>query len=279
MQTVRFATTAGIDIVGDVAGPEDGALVLFAHGGGQTRASWRKPFADIAAKGYRVVSIDGRGHGDSDWAPDGDYALESLSRDMRDVLRTLAAPAVVIGASLGGLTALYLAGEPDAPPLRGLALVDVTPRLNPEGVERITSFMRAYPHGFDSLEDVADAVAKYNPHRPRPTDVSGLRRNLREVEGRLFWHWDPQFLSSSRTPNVMLLEQHLDDIARSLTVPTLLVRGRQSDLVREEEAAHFRALMPQAEFVDVHGAGHMVAGDDNDAFAAAVLSFLERLPG
>lgn len=279
MRTIRFATTSGIDIVGDAAGPEDGALVLFAHGGGQTRASWRKPFAEIAARGYRAVSIDSRGHGDSDWAHDGDYALDTLARDMRDVLRALAAPAVVIGASLGGLTALYMAGEPDAPPLRGLALVDVTPRLNPEGVERITSFMRAYPHGFASLEEVADAVARYNPHRPRPSDVSGLRRNLREVEGRLFWHWDPQFLSSSRAPNVMQLEHRLDDIARSLTTPTLLVRGRQSDLVREEEAAHFRALMPQAAFVDVAGAGHMVAGDDNDAFAAAVLAFLEGAPG
>ena len=279
MRTIRFATTSGIDIVGDAAGPEDGALVLFAHGGGQTRASWRKPFAAIAARGYRAVSIDARGHGDSDWAHDGDYALETLARDMRDVLRALAAPAVVIGASLGGLSALYMAGEPDAPPLRGLALVDVTPRLNPEGVERITSFMRAYPHGFASLDEVADAVARYNPHRPRPSDVSGLRRNLREVEGRLFWHWDPQFLSSSRAPNVMQLEHRLDDIARGLTTPTLLVRGRQSDLVREEEAAHFRVLMPEAAFVDVAGAGHMVAGDDNDAFAAAVLSFLDGLAG
>lgn len=274
---IRFVNRSGLRIAADVAGPEDGPLVVFAHGGGQTRASWRRPMAILAGRGCRTVAYDARGHGESDWAPDADYAIETLAADMHDVLATLAAPAILVGASLGGLTGLYLAGAPDAPQLRGLALVDVTPRLNPGGVERITAFMRAHPNGFDSLEAVADAVATYNPHRPRPRDVTGLRRNLREVDGRLYWHWDPNFLNSTRPPDPHAVQTRLDDIARTLALPTLLVRGGRSDLVGEEEAAHFRALMPQAAFVDVAEAGHMVAGDDNDAFADAVFDFVARL--
>jgi pimeloyl-ACP methyl ester carboxylesterase len=273
----HFQTRSGLTLAADVAGPESGPLVVFSHGGGQTRASWRRPFAEIAMRGYRAVSLDARGHGESDWAPDGDYGLEALAGDLADVLEALAVPAVLVGASLGGLSSLTLAGSDRAAHVRALVLVDVTPRLNPDGVERITAFMSAHPNGFPDLDAVADAVAAYNPHRPRPQDPSGLRRNLREKDGRLFWHWDPAFLMSARRPDPGPAQTALDAAARRVDVPTLLVRGRLSDLVRPEEAAHFQALMPRAAFVDVAGAGHMVAGDDNDAFAAAVFAFLERL--
>ncbi|MFZ4602861.1 MAG: alpha/beta fold hydrolase [Caulobacterales bacterium] len=274
---IRFETRSGLRLAADLAGPDDGPLVVFAHGGGQTRASWRRPFAEIAMRGYRAVSLDARGHGESDWAPDGDYGLEALAGDLADVLDALAAPAVLVGASLGGLSSLTLAGSNRAAQVRGLVLVDVTPRLNPEGVERITAFMRANPNGFASLDAVADAVAVYNPHRPRPQDPSGLRRNLRERDGRFYWHWDPAFLTSTHRPDPGPAEAALYAAARRVIVPTLLVRGRESDLVRPEEAMHFQALMPHADYVDVAGAGHMVAGDDNDAFASAVFAFLERL--
>ncbi len=153
-----------------------------------------------------------------------------------------------------------------------VVLVDITPRVNPQGVERIRAFMTAKLEGVASLEEAADAVAAYLPHRPRPKDLSGLAKNLRrEPDGRYRWHWDPQLMSPTRLARARDPERLLA-AARSLRVPTLLVRGKLSDIVSEETAAEF--LAADACYVDVSGAGHMVAGDQNDIFSQAVIEFL-----
>ena len=177
---------------------------------------------------------------------------------------------------MGGSTALALAGEPEAPDLRGLVLVDIAPKVDLEGTRKIVAFMTANPEGFASLEEVAAAISTYNPHRARPKDLSGLRRNLREVDGRFYWHWDPALLGSQRLEPA-LVESRLCSAALNITVPTLLLRGGSSDVVGDEEVEHFRSLVPGASFVDVAGAGHMIAGDRNDDFNAAILAFLGNL--
>src|SRR5829696_40881 len=103
--------------------------------------------------------------------------------------------------------------------------------------------------GFADLEEVADAVQAYNPHRARPDDLSGLRKNVRQhADGRWYWHWDPQFVTSrpldDEAPTSVHRSEVLADAARSLTVPTLLVRGRQSDLLSEAGAREFLAMVP-----------------------------------
>jgi pimeloyl-ACP methyl ester carboxylesterase len=145
------------------------------------------------------------------------------------------------------------------------------------GAARIIAFMASAPDGFASVEEAADAVSRYNPHRPRPKDLRGLARNLRQRDdGRYTWHWDPAFIEGRHTTTERMHDPDLlDRAARSLRVPTLLVRGRMSDLLSEEGAKTFLAQVPHAKFVDVSGAGHMVAGDENDAFTAAVIDFLK----
>mgnify|MGYP003350667560 CR=1 FL=1 len=138
--------------------------------------------------------------------------------------------------------------------------------------------------GFASLDEVADAVHAYNPHRPRPTDLSGLRKNVRQrADGRWYWHWDPAFITSrpfeGESRQLRSRPDLLDDAARSLRVPTLLVRGRQSDLLSEQGAREFLDIVPHARYADVGGAGHMVAGDRNDAFNDAVVTFLNDIRG
>jgi pimeloyl-ACP methyl ester carboxylesterase len=182
---------------------------------------------------------------------------------------------VVVGASLGGLTALAAAGESSAPLVAAIVLVDIAPRVQADGVQRIVEFMRGNPDGFATLEEAADAIAGYAAHRPRPKDLSGLRKNLRLGEdGRYRWHWDPRMMSGDRRPSTTNNPDRMERCARALRVPTLLVRGRMSDIVSEEGARAFMALVPQARYADVSGAGHMVAGDRNDAFSSAVLAFL-----
>lgn len=278
---------AGLNLAGDTYGPPGGAPVLLFHGGGQTRHSWDGTARLLGEAGWRATTVDLRGHGDSDWSPDGGYGLDAFAADVRAVAETAAEPGpaapVLVGASLGGLASLVAiadAPDPDAV-ARALVLVDVAPHLEPAGVARIGEFMLGHLDGFASLEEVADAVAAYNPHRPRPSDLSGLRKNVRQREdGRWYWHWDPAFLAGGRIdePRSYTNEDRLDKAARSLRLPTLLVRGRRSDVLSEQGARDLLALVPHADYVDVGGAGHMVAGDRNDAFNEAVLTFLAALP-
>jgi pimeloyl-ACP methyl ester carboxylesterase len=268
----------GLVLRGDAFGRADAPPVLLLHGGGQTRHSWSGTASRLASEGWHALSLDLRGHGQSDWAPEpSSYDLEYFVLDLVAVVRSLPRPPAVVGASLGGMAALCAEGEANAPLLAAVVLVDVTPRLEPQGVVRIVSFMTNRPDGFASLEEAADAVAAYRQHRARPSDLSGLEKNLRRGEdGRYRWHWDPKFMSRERRERNTLTPDRLLNAARGLRVPTLLVRGKLSDVVSLEGAAEFRRAAPHARFVDVSGAGHMVAGDRNDLFTEAVVEFLRH---
>ena len=279
----EFLGRDGNRIAADEAGPADGPPAVLVHGGGQTRHAWGTTLQAIAERGWHGFSMDMRGHGDSEWAPDGDYTMEAFSGDLLAVARSLPTPPVLIGASLGGLSALTAVGDAEHPEevARALVMVDVAAKVEATGANRIGDFMHSGLDGFESLEQVADAIASYNPHRPRPKSLDGLRKNLRERDGRWYWHWDPAFLTgkfgSSDETRSLVSQSPLEASARRVTVPLLLVRGRMSDLLSEEGAQEMLRLVPHARFADVAGAGHMVAGDRNDAFNDAVLGFLDSL--
>jgi pimeloyl-ACP methyl ester carboxylesterase len=279
---IDIVTPSGVRIAADEwsGGTPDRPAVVLAHGGGQTRHSWGGTAAVLAEHGHRVVSIDLRGHGDSEWAPDGDYHMSAYADDALAVVRWIDSPVAWVGASLGGMTGLHAV---DAAPelFSALVLVDITPRPAAAGVSRILEFMASDAvDGFATLDDAADAIAAYQPHRPRPSDLSGLSKNLRLGEdGRWRWHWDPAFLSirTGGTSEHARDRHHdeLEEIARRLTLPTLLVRGKLSDLVTEAEVEEFLQMVPHAQYVDVANAAHMIAGDRNDVFTDAVVGFLD----
>ena len=276
---IRFRGAHGIEIVGHVEGDPGAPPVLLLHGGGQTRHSWSETARALAAAGFRAIALDLRGHGDSGWAGPRGYRVDDFADDLRAVVEQLGRAPALVGASLGGLASLIAAGEEPRCPCSAIVLVDVAPRMESEGRDRIGEFMRAKPEGFASLDEAADAVAAFLPHRPRPRNPEGLAKNLRQQpDGRWRWHWDPGFMGGG-------LEESADDrarfeaAARTLTVPTLLVRGGISDIVSPEGVQAFLDVLPTAESVDVAEAGHMVAGDQNDPFTAAVLSFLTRALG
>ncbi|MGV3758292.1 MAG: alpha/beta fold hydrolase [Actinomycetota bacterium] len=279
-----FVGHGSVRLAADVAGPEDGPAVVLLHGGGQTRHSWHGTWRVLADAGWRAVSLDLRGHGDSEWAPDGDYSLDAFAADVVAVVAALPHPPILVGASLGGLSSLTAVGEAPVQEdvARGLVLVDVAHRLEEDGRERIGAFMVQHLDGFATLDEAADAIAAYNPHRPRPTDLSGLAKNLRQREdGRWYWHWDPTFVlgrlgSADETRASVVEPERLTRAVEALRVPTLLVRGRSSDLLSEEGAQDFLARVPHAEYADVAGAGHMVAGDRNEVFNRSILDFLAR---
>ncbi len=279
-ETIRFEGEGGVTIVADRRGDPSGLSVLFLHGGGQTRHSWGRTASAVAARGWCAWTLDARGHGESDWAPDSDYRLRTFAADVRRVIEAIGGRPPLVGASLGGLTSLMLMGRVSPGISSGLVLVDIVPRMEKAGTDRIQEFMSdRMTEGFDSLDEVADAVAAYNPLRGRPADPEGLRKNLRERDGRFYWHWDPAFMNSQsdRGPAEICDHDLMMECALAIDEPILLVRGRMSDVVSEEGAQEFLDAVPQAGFVDVGDAGHMVAGDRNDAFTDAVVGFLDGL--
>jgi pimeloyl-ACP methyl ester carboxylesterase len=274
---VSFSGLDGLRLVADVQGDSNARPVLFLHGAGQTRHAWGRTAAAVASNGWRAVSIDMRGHGESDWAPDGDYSFAAFAGDCAAVAEHLGQPPVLVGASLGGITAMMAEGSATEEFSAGLVLVDIAAHTNPGGVDRIRKFMRSGVDGFDSLEDAARAIAAYTPQRRRKSSPNGLRKVLRERDGRWYWHWDPQFIAVSRTVELNSEPGEFRGVTlRPFTIPTMLVRGLMSDVVTDEGVSHLLSLDPTMEVVDVEGATHMIAGDKNDAFSDAIVSFLER---
>lgn len=270
---------AGVRLAADISGPADGMPILFLHGSGQTRQSWGKALAEGVACGFRTIALDLRGHGDSEWSPDGHYELGLFADDLAAVLEPFPVPPVVVGASLGGLAGMLVAAR-SPHLLRALVLVDITSRIEFDGTREVMDFMGSGLDGFASLDEVANAVATYLPHRERPKDTRGLARNLRLRDGRYYWHWDPAFMKMGENAQARKdAPARLAAAARALIIPTLLLRGGRSRIVSDEGAREFLALVPHAEHVDIADAHHMVAGDANDAFNKAVFDFATRQSG
>ena len=284
--TAVFTGADGNKLIADVCG-DNGPPVMLLHGGGQTRHAWGNTAREIARSGYTAYAIDQRGHGDSEWIASGAYAFADYAADAKAVAAALTASGgakpIAVGASLGGIASLLAEGEAEAScagnVFSALVLVDITPRVDQEGVAKVLGFMRAHAaEGFATVDEAAQAVAEYLPHRPRPKSHDGLKKNLRRsADGRWRWHWDPRFLEDrAEGTDREVVESRLVAAARRIRIPALLVRGASSELVKEAHVKEFIDLVPHADYIDVSGARHMVAGDRNDHFSSAVLSFIAR---
>ncbi|MPY99043.1 MAG: alpha/beta fold hydrolase [Actinophytocola sp.] len=280
MATVDY-NRGGVTLVGDHwpargdAEPQGGAVLL--HGVGQTRKSWQHTAERLAHHGWSALSLDARGHGDSGWAATDGYTLDHLVDDLTHAARQLHDRPVLIGASMGGLTALVAQAEHRIG--RALVLVDIAPHMNTNGAERIVEFMGQHRDGFATLDDAAAALTAYNPHRQRAR-IEGLRKNLRRHrDGRWYWHWDPQLLhlmaDSTALTDIM---NRISDATQHVAVPTLLIRGELSDVIDDHSVEHLLEHIPTATSTTVANTGHMVVGDDNDVFTERLLDFLHHLP-
>jgi pimeloyl-ACP methyl ester carboxylesterase len=281
MQTTQFEIYPNFFIVADTYGNPTNKPVLFLHGGGQTRHSWGDSAKIVAENGYYAISLDARGHGDSSWAKNGEYRIEDFGKDLKMIISQLGKSPALVGASMGGLTSLIAEGEADTSISSAIVLVDIAPKTEQKGIERIFAFMASNKHGFASIEEAAQAVAAYLPNRPKPQDHSRLEKNLRlRADGRYYWHWDMKMLElwKSITPDQQIRnETRMFDAAKNLKVPTMIVRGGMSDVVSDKVMAEFLDEVPHVRSVNVSGAGHMVAGDSNHAFTNAVLAFLKEV--
>lgn len=278
-QPLEFRMSDGVRLQADSYG--QGPVLLLAHGAGQTRQSWRGVARAQAERGWRSITVDLRGHGDSDWHAGQDYSIERYGRDIAEIARALGGNVFHVGASLGGNAAIASVGRLAPELFRALVLVDVVPQVDATGVAEILGFMDDHlDQGFADVDEASRAVSAYRGEPPRaPGQASGLARYLRQrPDGRLIWHWDPAFIRGPMQGRLTpAYARQLEQDLRQIRCPLLLLRGLDSNVVTDDAERAFLQAAPQARVGRVGGAGHMVVGDSNTRFAAELERFLQQV--
>ena len=247
--------------------------IVLLHGGSLTAHTWDVVCLALSDR-YRCLAVDLRGHGESEWPPDADYALDTLAADVRRVIETegLRRP-VVIGMSLGGLTAMRLAAEISAD-LSGLVIVDVSPEMHLEAARRIVDFVRV-DREVDSIDDFISRSVAFNPTRRPDLLRRSLQYNVRRLpNGRWTWKSDPRRLDDADLAAMRDEHAQLWELVAHIRCPALVVRGERSRVLLDEDAARLVATIPDAAGVVVAGAGHTVQGDNPRRLLEVVEPFL-----
>jgi len=274
---------ADLDLAVETRHPAGNPTLLFAHGFGQTRGAWNGAATMLAEQGCRCVTFDSRGHGESGRVsgssnPAGGYHMNQFADDLLRLAAAQPQLPVLVGASMGGLLGMVIAGEVRPAPFRALVLVDITPRWETAGVQRILAFMQAHPDGFADYAEASEQIAAYLPQRRERKSEEQLRPLLREgSDGRLRWHWDPALLAGDLVQESERYQPRLQAAAAKVDIPVLLLSGARSDVVSRATVDEFLQLVPHAQHMELPQATHMVAGDANDAFTREVIRFVQSL--
>lgn len=274
-ENIRFKGD-GLELAGTAYGDPAAPPVFFFHGGGQSRNAWLGSAKRVSEAGYYGISFDLRGHGDSDWAKDGDYLLDAFGRDVEQLICQFDQPVTLVGASRGGQAAL-VGGSRHPGRVRLIMLADVAPMMRDDGVDGIREFFAEGEAGFASLDEAANSLSRHLV-QPRIDDTSRLSRAMRKDKaGRWHWRWDPatgkrEFLHPPSEGEALLAA------AARVKSPVVLVRAELSHLLTDEGVERFQQLAPQLEVITAIGVGHMFTADRNDNFAAQLLECLEQTP-
>lgn len=244
--------------------------LLFIHGFAQQAHSW--DFAALAVQDlFHVISIDLRGHGESEWSPDGMYSFDDLYADVDAFVAAadLKQP-VICGLSLGGTLAYtYVSRNPTG--VKALVIAESVPESRKEGMASIRAFTSG-PGTFATLEDLVDKVRTLTPWRSAEQVRSSLVHSVgRNEADKWTWKYDPAI----RT----LHERPVDSDSRwsalgRVNVPTLLIRGEDSDITDAATFERMKSVVPGSQIVSIPGAGHRVSGDNPARFNAALRSFV-----
>ena len=240
------------------------------HGGAQTAHSW-DDFAPVVRGDYHVYALDQRGHGDSDWAADGDYSRFTQCEDVAAFVSALGlSPFILAGLSMGGINAItYTARHPEK--VRALIIVDVGPEIETHGRENIQNFTRI--DELDSVEAFIERAHRFNPRRSLENLRQRLSHNLKQLpSGKWTWKFDQKRLGAGGRSGIG--PEGLWEDVRKIRCPTLIVRGGESDILTPEAAERMRTVIPDSRVTVVPGAGHSVMGDNPAGFATAVQEFL-----
>ncbi len=259
----------------DWGNPAHPAIILL-HGGHQQAHSWDLVSLNLA-RHYRVIALDQRGHGDTEWARDADYTGQAMAADAAGFIRAIGfeQPPVVIGHSMGGRNTMLLArNHPDL--LRAMVIVDIGPELSERGRTAIAGFVKANEE-FDDLEHFIANVRQYDPYRPRAHIERTVKYNmLVRADGKYVSKCDGTLRRLGIRPMAPGDALTLADAAK-LDLPALLVRGADSNILAPDAAERFRDALPQGVLVTVPNCGHGVPSQNTPGFLAALHDFLATL--
>jgi pimeloyl-ACP methyl ester carboxylesterase len=269
----RELTASGLKVHLLDWGNEGRPPILFLHGGTLTAHTWDLVCLALRAD-YHCLAYDLRGHGDTGWAADGDYSLEAHRADLEAVVQQLGLERfILVGMSLGGTTSLAYAGKrPET--LSRLVLVDTGPETHAVGRRRITDFVTG-PRELDSLDAFVERAIAFNPSRHPALLRRSLLYSLRQTpRGTWTWKQDPAVQRAQTEADRAHRQELLRAAVPRVTCPTLVVRGGNSEVLHDEDAARLARALPRGAWVRIEGAGHTVQGDQPRAFVEALRRFL-----
>jgi pimeloyl-ACP methyl ester carboxylesterase len=258
--------------------------VLCLHGGGQTAYMYEELGAALR-RDYHVLAPDLPHHGDSDPLLDPEaWGRQALAETLPPLLEEFGFDrTVIVGASLGGLTALALAaGWPHL--VGGIVLIDIGHRIEPEGVRKIMDFMRSR-ESFASLEEAAEYIGTYLPYR-RSFRPESLTRNLRQrADGEWIWkhgmgrRFQRVADAAGAEPEIDTdkIMEGVEEDAAGIDVPVLLLRGGSSDVLAGDTADELIVILKQGRLETIDNAGHLAAGDNPSSTVNLVRGFLADL--
>ena len=257
-------------------GAPDAPVIVLLHGGHQSCHSWDLVSLHLAQK-YRVLALDQRGHGDSEWARDVDYSNQAMSLDAEAFMDAMGLEKpILMGHSMGGRNSMLLTKRNPAR-LRALVVVDIGPEISPDGRNAISSFVRANQE-FDDLEHFVQNVRKYDPYRPREHIERTVKYNmLQRADGKFVSKCDSTPRRIGFAPGDRPDDNISLDDARAFDLPVLVVRGADSNILTADAADRFAATLPRGTLTTVPNCGHNVHGQNTKGFLTAVGDFLDRL--
>ena len=272
-QDKRVVVANGLDLHYLDWGTEGQPPILFLHGALQQSHSW--DFISLSICGdYHTLVLDARGHGDSQWAPDGDYSPDAHQSDLDGFVEALGLDQfILVGHSMGGRNAyVYTSRHPEK--VISLVIVDSGPEMSRPGESRIRQF-RELPDNLDSYQEFASRIQEYTG-RSREQVLGALKYSIREnPDGKWTWKYDKLLRVPGYRPPSWDAEKLWKCVA-SIKCPTLIVRGSESDIFSSEVMERMLRLIPQSSAAIVPGAGHLVAGDNPPGFLSALRSFLQE---
>jgi len=251
--------------------------IIMLHGFGVSGHMFDE-FAERMQDRFRLIALDQRGHGDSSWADDGNYTRQAFVDDLEGFREALGIERfILIGHSMGGLNSVaYTVQHPHR--VRALVLVDVGPESAKEGVDNIVRFTRG-PDELD-FDEFVEMAHRFNQRRSIENIRERMRHRLRQTEsGKYTWKFDRRFRQQDSGLRIgsELSNDESWQLFRDIAVPTLLVRGSESDVLTPDVAERAVREMQRCRLVIVSGAGHSVPGDNPDDFTQAVRDFLGDL--
>ena len=255
---------------GDATNP----TILMLHGVSQQAHSW--DFVSLAlSDNFHVIALDQRGHGDTDWATEGDYSIEAQQGDIDAFVKAMSLGRfTLIGHSMGGRNS-YVWASRHPGTLESLVIVDTGPEGMRRGGDRIRQFQQL-PDELDSFEEFVQRVQSYTG-RSREQTMGSLKYAIHQrPDGKWSWKYDKVLRSPGRRPGSWTSEQ-LWECVKIIDCPTLVVRGSNSDIFAEETMVRMQKEIPDCTTVTIARAAHLVQGDNPVDFVAAVQELLNRV--